>query len=221
MAEQKLPKLTTRVRFPSPAPTFRLAAFVASFLAVLSLFAPNLSAETRRTLDHAFLLEDAAGRTITGNDFPGRWLLIYFGYTHCADQCPTALGAMIEALSQIGPAAEDIQPLFVTVDPERDRGPALAAFTAAFDRRIVGLTGSDKQIADAAKMFGVEYNKVLQGSDDYAIDHSTTLSLVGPGRHEAVTFSFAEPFLIAAKLIAELERGGAALGAVNNLGAYR
>lgn len=190
-------------------------------LFVIAVMCCAAAAETRLTLYHPFVLEDAAGKVVTGKDFPGRWLLIYFGYTHCADQCPTALSAMVEALSEIGPAAEHIQPLFVTVDPERDRGPVLAAFTAAFDKRIVGLTGSDDQVAGAAKMFGVEYKKVLQAGDDYVIDHSTTLSLVGPDRREAVTFSFAEPFLIAARLIAELDHGGAGLGAVNNLGAYR
>ena len=179
------------------------------------------AAETRVALDHPFVLQDADGKTVTSNDFSGRWLLIYFGYTHCADQCPTALTALVQALNQIGPAADHIQPLFVTVDPERDRGPALRAFTAAFDQRIVGLTGSGEQITDAAQMFGIEYKKVLQGSDDYVIDHSTTLSLVGPDRRQAVTFAFAEPYLIAAKLIDELQHGGAALGAVNNLGAYR
>ncbi|HEX3537810.1 MAG TPA: SCO family protein [Stellaceae bacterium] len=179
------------------------------------------TAETRVVLDHPFVLEDADGKSVTAETFPGRWLLLYFGYTHCADQCPTALSALVEALNEIGPAAEQIQPLFVTVDPARDRGPALRAFTAAFDKRIVGLTGSDEQIADAARMFGVEYQKVREGSDDYVIDHSTTLSLVGPDRRQAVTFAFAEPYLIAAKLLDELQRGGAALGAVNNLGAYR
>jgi len=178
-------------------------------------------AETRLALNHPFVLEDADGKTVTGDDFPGRWLLFYFGYTHCADQCPTALSALVEALTEIGPAADHIQPIFVTVDPARDRGPALRTFTAAFDPRILGLTGSEEQIADAAKMFGVEYKKVLAGSDDYVIDHSTRLSLVAPDRHRAATFAFAEPYLIAAKLLDELQHGGAALGAVNNLGAFR
>ena len=205
-------------RHHCPIPIRPLAALAIAFV---SAIAPAAMAETRVALDHPFVLEDADGKTVTGDDFPGRWLLIYFGYTHCADQCPTALSAMVEALNQIGPAAEQIQPLLVTIDPAYDRGPSLRAFTDAFDKRIVGLTGSDQRIADAAKMFGIEYSKVRTGSDDYVIDHSTVLSLVGAERRQAVTFAFAEPHLIAAKLIAELQRGGAALGAVNNLGAYR
>src|SRR5438105_152455 len=110
--------------------------------------------EKRIALDHPLMLADAHGNTVTTDDFPGKWLLIYFGYIHCADQCPTALSAMIEALNEIGPAAAHIQPLFVTVDPERDRGPALREFVAAFDKRIVGLAGSPEQLASAAKALG-------------------------------------------------------------------
>jgi len=179
------------------------------------------AAEKRIVLDQPLALADADGKTVTSNDFPGKWLLIYFGYIHCADQCPTALSAMVEALAEIGPAAEHIQPVFVTVDPERDRGAALKDFIAAFDKRIVALTGSPEQIAAAAEALGIEYRKVLSGNEDYVIDHSSVLSLIGPDRHEAVTFAFAEPYMIAAKLVELLERGGVALGSVNNLRAYR
>ena len=177
--------------------------------------------EKRFALAHPLVLADADSKTVASDDFPGKWLLIYFGYIHCADQCPTALSAMVEALAEIGPAAEHIQPLFVTVDPERDRGPALRDFTAAFDKRLIGLTGSPEQIAAAAEALGIEYRKVLSGSNDYVIDHSSVLSLIRPDRHEAVTFAFAEPYMIAAKLVESLARGGVALGNVNNLRAYR
>jgi cytochrome oxidase Cu insertion factor (SCO1/SenC/PrrC family) len=179
------------------------------------------AAEKRIVLDQPLALADADGKTVTSNDFPGKWLLIYFGYIHCADQCPTALSAMVEALAEIGPAAEHIQPVFVTVDPERDRGAALKDFIAAFDKRIVALTGSPEQITVAAEALGIEYRKVLSGNEDYVIDHSSVLSLIGPDRHEAATFAFAEPYMIAAKLVELLERGGVALGNVNNLRAYR
>ena len=177
--------------------------------------------EKRIALEHPLVLADADGKPVTSDDFPGQWLLVYVGYIHCADQCPTALSAMVEALAEIGPAAEHIQPVFVTVDPERDRGAALKDFTAAFDKRIVALTGSPEQIAAAAEALGIEYRKVLSGNEDYVIDHSSVLSLIGPDRHEAATFAFAEPYMIAAKLVELLERGGVALGNVNNLRAYR
>ncbi|MBV9863323.1 MAG: SCO family protein [Alphaproteobacteria bacterium] len=204
----------------------RLLAFVFLFLlmsgaALCGLVGDARADERRIPLDHPFALVDAEGHSVTSNGFPGRWLLIYFGYTHCADQCPTALSTIVEALDELGPAAAQVQPLFVTVDPERDRGPMLRSFTAAFDARIIGLTGSSEQIADAAGMLGIEYNKVFAGSDDYVIDHSTTLSVVGPDRKTAITFAMAEPYQITAKLFELLQQGGVALGAVNNLGAYR
>jgi cytochrome oxidase Cu insertion factor (SCO1/SenC/PrrC family) len=191
-----------------------------AFFAALCLPAAR-GEEAGISLDHYFALVDGAGKTVSSTDFPGKWLLIYFGYTHCSDQCPTALSGMSEALDEIGPAARHVQPLFITVDPERDHGPVLRDFAAAFDKRLIGLTGTPEQIAGFAGALGVEYQKVLVGSSDYVVDHSSTFSLVDPSRHSAVTFALAEPYLIAAKLLELLDRSGAALGAVNNLGAYR
>src|SRR5690349_13249116 len=114
-------------------------SLVALVFALLVGWSTAATAEDKRiALEHALALTDADGKPVTSDDFPGKWLLVYFGYIHCADQCPTALSAMIEALTEIGPAAEHIQPLFVTVDPGRDRGAALKDFTAAFDKRLIG-----------------------------------------------------------------------------------
>jgi protein SCO1 len=199
----------------------RLVSVALVLALILGWSLTGAAAEQRIALEHPLALADADGKPVTSDDFPDQWLLIYFGYIHCADQCPTAISAMIEALSEIGPAAEHIQPLFVTVDPERDHGDALRDFAAAFDKRLIGLTGSPEQIAAAAEALGIEYRKVLSGNEDYVIDHSSVLSLIGPDRHEALTFAFAEPYMIAAKLVESLERGGVALGNVNNLRAYR
>jgi protein SCO1 len=196
---------------------------VAALLTTALLIGGVATAQTQKriALEHPLVLDDADGKTVTTDDFAGKWLLIYFGYIHCADQCPTALSAIVEALNEIGPAAEHIQPLFVTLDPERDRGAALRDFTAAFDKRLVGFTGSPQQLAAAAEALGIEYRKVLSGNEDYVVDHSSVLSLIGPDRHEAVNFAFAESYMIAARLVEALERGGVALGNVNNLRAYR
>jgi protein SCO1/2 len=177
--------------------------------------------EAKFSLDHPFTLVDADGKAMTSADFPRKWLLIYFGYTHCSDQCPTALGAMAEALDEIGPAADHVQPLFITVDPERDRGPMLRDFTAAFDKRLLGLTGTQEQITDIARALGVKYEKVLLDNDNYVVDHGSTLSVIDPSGHGGVTFKLAEPYMIASKLLEFLDQSGSALGAVNNLGAYR
>jgi protein SCO1 len=215
MVEQKLPKLTTRVRFPSPAP---IAVFVLFLCAGL---AGARAEAVRFAVDHPFALVDADGAPVSDRDFPDKFLLIYFGYTHCADQCPTALSSIVEALDEIGPAAHAVQPIFITVDPERDRGAMLRRFTAAFDPRIVGLTGSAEDIAAAAKALRIDYGKVFAGNDDYVIDHSTNLSIIGPDRRMAETAALAEPYQIAAKLIDVLGKGGVALGDVNNLRAWR
>jgi protein SCO1/2 len=173
------------------------------------------------TLAGPFTLVDADGKTVSTASFAGRWLLVYFGYTHCADWCPTSLSAMAEALDQIGPAAEHVQPLFITVDPARDHGAILRDFTASFDKRMIGLGGSPDQIAAAATALGVKYEKVLLGSDDYVIDHSATLSLIDPSGRRAETFSMAEPYQIAAKLLAAVSSTGTTLGNVNNAAAFQ
>jgi cytochrome oxidase Cu insertion factor (SCO1/SenC/PrrC family) len=195
---------------------------LAAVLAVAIALSPGpVSADGEIPLDHGFSLVDADGGTVTAKDFPGKFLLIYFGYIHCADQCPTALTTMVEALAEIGPAAKYVQPLFITVDPERDRGPALRRFTAAFDPRLIGLTGAPAQIADAATSLGVKYKKALLDNEDYVVDHSSTMALVDPSGAKATSFKIAEPHLVAAKLFELLGRAGVSLADVNNLGAYR
>ena len=92
------------------------------------------------------------------------------------------LCVLVNALDQIGPAAEHIQPLFITIDPERDRGALLRDFTRSFDNRLVGLSGTVAQIRDAADALGVSFRKVAQGNADYAIDHSSSYTLVDPAR---------------------------------------
>jgi protein SCO1/2 len=199
----------------------KLGSFVLLLVLLIGGLTSVQAQQRRIALEHSLVLADADGETVTSDDFAGKWLLLYFGYSHCSDQCPTALSAMIEALGEIGPAADHIQPLFVTVDPERDRGAALEDFTAAFDKRLIGLTGTQAQIAAAAEALGIEYRKVLTATDDYVIDHSSVLSLIGSDRREAVIIAFAEPYMLAAILVTELDRGGVALGNVNNLRAYR
>ena len=174
------------------------------------------------TLAGPFNLVDADGKTVSTGDFAGKWLLVYFGYLHCVDQCPTSLSVLAEAMDEIGPAAAHVQPLFITVDPERDRGPMLREFTAAFDKRLIGLGGTPDQVAAIANALGVKYEKVLLGgNDDYVVDHSATLSLIDPSGRHAETFSMAEPYQVAAKLFDALGRSGQTLSDVGNLGAYK
>ena len=183
--------------------------------------APGLSEDERGAPQEALSFADGDGRVVLSSDFPGQWLLIYFGYMHCSDLCPTGLSVLANALDQIGPAAQHIQPLFVTVDPERDRGPELRRFAAAFDKRLIGLGGSLDEIKRAAAALDVSFEKVMQPDAQYVVDHSSAYVLIDPARKRMRSFKFAEPHLLAAKLIAIMTAAGTPLGAVNNIGAYR
>ena len=189
-------------------------------LALLAGLAKPIAQELQLAPDRPLTFVDADGRVVKSGDFAGKWLLVYFGYTHCADLCPTGLSVLASALDQIGPAAAHVQPLFVTVDPERDKGAILRSFTEAFDKRLVGLGGTVEQIKEAAQALDVSFEKVVQGSD-YAIDHSSGYTLVDPSRTRAETLRVAEPHLLAAKLIDALAKAGVPLSGVNNVGAYR
>ncbi len=190
-------------------------------VALLLTFAVQPCAAESIPLDRDFVLMDDRGRTVSTADFRGRWLLVYFGYIHCSDLCPTALTALAEVVAELGPAAEAVQPLFVTVDPERDKGDALRRFTAAFDPRILGLGGTPEQIAAIARAFGVKYEKVPLDAEDYVVDHSTTLTLIAPDGRRAQSITAAEPALVTAAIFAALARAGVSLDHVGNLGAYR
>jgi cytochrome oxidase Cu insertion factor (SCO1/SenC/PrrC family) len=195
-----------------------VAIVVAVTLAVSGVTA--FGQERRFEPDRPLTFVDADGRTVRSTDFKGKWLIVYFGYTHCADLCPTGLSVLANALDQIGPAAAHVQPLFVTVDPERDKGAVLRAFAQAFDPRLIGLGGSIDQVRAAAAALGVSFQKVVQGSD-YTVDHSSSYVLVDPEQTRAENLRMAEPHLLAAKLIEVLTKAGVPLGNVNNVGAYR
>jgi len=133
-----------------------------------------------------FTLVDQDGKTRTDADFRGRYLLVYFGYTFCPDLCPTELQTISAALDRLGDKAAKVQPLFITIDPERDTAPVLKEYVGHFRPGLVGLTGSAREIAAAAKAYRVYYAKVpaADGGDDYLMDHSGFVFLMGPdGRY--------------------------------------
>ena len=109
-------------------------------------------------------------------------MLVYFGYTFCPDVCPTTLNSVADALDKMGAKADRMQPLFITVDPKRDTPAVVKQYAAAFSPRLVGLTGSPEQIAAAAKAYRVYYaeHRTGPGPDDYSMDHSSVLYLMGP-----------------------------------------
>lgn len=135
-----------------------------------------------------FTLVDHNGRTVTDQTFRGRWMLVFFGYTRCPDACPMALSEMSQALDALGPLAERVQPLFVSVDTERDTPETMRGFFDAFDPRILGLAGSAEQVAAAARAYRAFYRRVDQGSD-YTMDHSTLLYVMGPDGRYVTAFN--------------------------------
>ena len=132
-------------------------------------------------IDGHFALTDQNGQPRTDRDFQGKLVLLYFGYTYCPDVCPTTLLSLAEALDALGPAADKVQPIFISIDPERDTPAALAGYVSLFSPRLIGLTGSADQVAAAARSFGVYYRKVTpEGMSDYLMDHSAIVYLIGP-----------------------------------------
>jgi protein SCO1/2 len=127
-----------------------------------------------------FSLVSVDGTGVSDHSFPGKWLLLYFGYTYCPDACPTALTMLGQALDELGPLADRTQPIFVTVDPQRDTPAVIAEYVKAFHPRLIGLTGTDAQIAAAAKEFHVFYKVRQLGNGEYAIDHSSYIYVVDP-----------------------------------------
>lgn len=124
-----------------------------------------------------FSLTDHRGRAVTERDFRGQPVAIFFGFTQCPDICPTTLGEMTSYIEALGQDADRMHWLFVSVDAGRDTPPAMAAYLEAFDRRIVGLSGTEAQIAQAAQSFRVYYSRVsIDGG--YTMDHSASLFLL-------------------------------------------
>ncbi len=153
-----------------------------------------------------FTLVDQTGRSVTEQDFAGRALLVYFGFTYCPDVCPTELGTIAAALDAMGPAGERVTPVFISIDPERDTPEAMADYVSRFHPRMVGLTGSAEQIAQAARAYRVYYAKVRpRDSSDYLMDHSSFIYLVGPdGRVRSLFRPETSPEAIAAAVSAQL-----------------
>lgn len=126
-------------------------------------------------LDYArdFALTDHTGKPRTLADFKGKVVVVFFGFTSCPDVCPTTLAEMAGVMKALGPQADDVQVLMVTVDPERDTQELLAQYVPAFDKRFIGLRGTPEQTAAVAKEFKVFYAKVPgKEPGSYSIDHT-------------------------------------------------
>ena len=125
-----------------------------------------------------FRLTDQNGKVVTDRDVKGKPFLVFFGFTHCPEVCPTTLFEMSQVLRQLGPDADRVRALFVTVDPERDTAQSLKDYLSSFDPHMIGLTGDPADIASIARAYRVYYKKVPLDGGDYTMDHTAIVYLM-------------------------------------------
>jgi protein SCO1/2 len=161
-----------------------LAAVLGLVLVIAVVSRPDETSVTagRVNIGGPFTLTNQEGLAVSNEDFRGGYTLVYFGYTYCPDLCPTELQTITFALEELGDDAEKITPLFVTVDPARDTVEAIQDYVSYFHPRLVGLMGTDQQIAQVTKAYGIFYavSEDDGSTTEYLMDHTTTMYLMGP-----------------------------------------
>lgn len=141
---------------------------------------PNSASAGRALVGGPFRLVGSNGQQVTDKDFAGRYMLVYFGYTHCPDVCPSGLQVISAAIDKLGARAERLTPIFITLDPERDTPEVMASYVKSFHPRLLGLTGTRAEIDGVTKAYRVYAKKVDNPAspDDYSIDHSSFMYLM-------------------------------------------
>ena len=195
----------TKLRPRRSLPLVGLAVAVAFLVAggAFWLFGDPAQMEQQVAIGGPFSLVNSRGQTVTDKSFRGKFALVYFGYTFCPDVCPTTLNDVAVALGKMGPAADKLAPLFITVDPARDTPSVLGQYTAAFSPRIEGLTGTPEQIKAVAAEYHVYYarHQTGPGPNDYSMDHSSILYVMRPnGRFAGILRADESPDALAADL---------------------
>lgn len=156
-------------------------------IAVVGFVWLQISARGERSTDGPafradFELTDHNGMVQTDEYLAGRWMLVFFGFANCPDVCPTTLAEVAAVMDGLGSDATQVQPLFISIDPERDTPQALAEFIPYFDANIIGLTGTADQIERTSKTFRIYYEKIEEAAspDGYTMGHSSQLFLFDP-----------------------------------------
>ncbi|WP_432201878.1 SCO family protein [Erythrobacter sp. W53] len=197
----------------------RLFAICASGVAASLLAACSPAAEAPvgepplagATIGGPFELTGANGKTVRWEDFRGKYTIVYFGFAYCPDICPTDMQRMAQGLSEFTEAnptlGANVQPIFVTIDPERDTPEVVAEFTSAFSDRIIGLTGSADQVKAAADAFRVFYQRgETQPGGGYLMDHTNITYLFGPAGEPIATLPTDEGYEAVAEELAKWVR---------------
>jgi len=164
----------TLLALSGPAPSSRTQGGERSVAELMDVVMWN-----REPIGGPFALIDQNGTRRTDADFRGKLMLVYFGFTSCPDICPTDLQAIGLVVDQLGTAGDQVQPVFVTLDPERDTPQLLADYVPMFHPRLIGLSGGASAIREAARAYRVYYAKVLRtDGSDYTVDHSAFIYLL-------------------------------------------
>jgi protein SCO1/2 len=175
------------------------AAFVAGLMlcgAIVLLLAGRGSAPTLpqvAAIGGPFSLTDQNGRSVTDQDLKGSPFLVFFGFTHCPDVCPTTMFEISEILKRLGPGGERVRALFITVDPERDTAAALKDYVSSFDPHIIALTGDEASIAAVAKAYRAIYRRVPLKEGGYTMDHTAIVYLMDKQGRFVSPFSLRRP----------------------------
>ncbi|HTP91907.1 MAG TPA: SCO family protein [Xanthobacteraceae bacterium] len=177
----------------------RVALVLGAFLAGLLLFfgvivvvtgiAPSPIGQAVAAVGGPFHLEDQNGKPVSDQDMKGRPFLVFFGFTHCPDVCPTTLFDLSQVLQKLGPDADRTGALFITVDPERDTPAVLKDYLSNFDPHLRGLTGDQASINAAIKAYRVYAKKVPLDNGDYTMDHTAVVYLMDKDGHFVAPFS--------------------------------
>jgi len=178
---------------------------VGALLLTSGVSGPSVETSGKALIGGPFTLTDQTGKTVTDQDFRGRYMLVFFGFTHCPDICPAELQVMSATLDDLGPKAAQVVPVFITLDPERDTQAVVGDYVKNFAPGFVGLTGSPEAIAEAAKAYRVAYSKFQEDktTGDYSIDHSTLVYFMGLDGNYITHFAYGTP---AAKMTETLRR---------------
>ncbi len=178
---------------------FRVLPVLAAFLCGLVLVfgaiihisgrSPSAIGPAIAAVGGPFHLEDQNGKPVSDEDMKGRPFLVFFGFTHCPDICPTTLFEMSEVIRQLGKDADRIGALFITVDPERDTPAALKDYLASFDPHLRGLTGDPAAVNAAIKAYRVYAKKIPLEGNDYTMDHTAVVYLMDKDGHFVAPFN--------------------------------
>ncbi len=166
----------------------------------------NLRYSGEADIRSEFSLTDHTGKGVTQADYSDRWQMVFFGFTNCPDICPTTLAYMASVIDLLGDDADKVAPIFITVDPERDTVPVMAEYVSVFHPRLIGLTGTEAQVAEAARNFRTWYERTEDDSapDGYFMAHGGYVYLMRPdGAFEAVYQEGGQPPEVLAQDIRE------------------